>query len=434
MSQSAIEAVRAALATDPSNASLRLVLVELLAADGLHEEAVTEAARVLAAQPGDERALRLLQASSDTLAHRRQHGAVPGPDADDDFDWEGAEESLGPTIPPPFLDDPPFDGVRSDDEDTAIVEPSGPPAPEGRERPRVTFSDVGGLEDVKQRLSESFIQPMRNTAIARVFGSTARGGLLLYGPPGCGKTFIARAVAGELGAQFMALVMTDIMTPYYGETERNIRDVFEQARGRAGATVLFLDEIDALAHKRSTLVEGASWLRSTVNQLLLELDSMQGNNEGLYVLAATNHPWDLDEAFLRPGRLDRAILVPPPDPGAREEILRRTLQSRPVAGVDLPTLVSGTEGFSGADLTYLSTTAAEAAMSESIASNDVRPVTMDHLSRALTEITPSTAEWFASARTVMRFSRDGGRYDDLRRYLASHPGPEERRPRRGWWS
>lgn len=346
------------------------------------------------------------------------------PAAAADYDWSQAEQDLGSDVPPPFIEHTVGDGGEEG------VAPLEPPLP------RVTFEDVGGLENVKARLNESFIQPMRNAAIAQAFKKSLRGGLLLYGPPGCGKTFMARAVAGELEADFMSVVITDVVDGVHGQTEKNIHAVFQEARtsARKSPTVLFLDEIDALALKRSSMSGSSSWLRSTVNELLLEMDSMSGNNDGLYILAATNHPWDLDEAVMRPGRLDRSVLVSPPDPAARGAIMRRQLASRPVAGIHLETLVGGTEGFSGADLEHLVTTASEKAMMDSIQAGQVLPIGMNHLAEAMAEVRPSTAEWLASARNVVRFAADGGRYDDLRDYLEAHDGDQKKSRRKGWWS
>ncbi|MDO5745958.1 MAG: ATP-binding protein, partial [Micrococcaceae bacterium] len=284
--------------------------------------------------------------------------------------------------------------------------------------PVVTLADVGGLQAVKTRLDESFLAPMRNSEIARAFGKSLRGGLLLYGPPGCGKTFLARAVAGELGARFMSVVMTDVLSSYIGQTEKNLKAVFDAARAET-PTVLFLDEVDALGMRRGSLTGSASWLRQMVNQLLLEMDSMAGNNDGLYILAATNHPWDLDEALLRPGRLDRTVLVTPPDVSARTAILHYHLKQRPVAGIDLGSLAGRTEGLSGADLEHLCTTAAEKAMMESIAANEIIPLNMKHMEMALAEVKASTLPWLESARNVVRFSNEHGRYDELASYLRS---------------
>src|SRR3954468_4032019 len=172
-------------------------------------------------------------------------------------------------------------------------------------RPRVTLDDVGGLEAVKERLDAAFLAPLRNPGLRAYYGKSLRGGLLLYGPPGCGKTFLARGVSGELGARFFALGLNDVLDMWLGESERRLHDAFAAAR-RTAPCVLFLDELDALGQKRSHQRRSAG--RNVVNQLLAELDGAQADNNGLFVLAATTHPWDVDPALRRPGRArpDRA--------------------------------------------------------------------------------------------------------------------------------
>ncbi|MGE5719397.1 MAG: ATP-binding protein, partial [Nocardioidaceae bacterium] len=213
----------------------------------------------------------------------------------------------------------------------------------------ITLADVGGLAEVKRRLELSFLAPMRNPELRAQFGKSLRGGLLLWGPPGCGKTFIARALAGELAANFYEVGLSDVLDMYVGSSERNLHSVFDAAR-RNRPCLLFFDEIDALGQKRSHLRHGGSAMRGVVNQMLAELDGASSDNEGIFVLAASNHPWDVDSALLRPGRFDRTVLVLPPDPGAREAILRFHLRGRPAEPLDLRSLAKSTEGFSGADL------------------------------------------------------------------------------------
>jgi SpoVK/Ycf46/Vps4 family AAA+-type ATPase len=285
-------------------------------------------------------------------------------------------------------------------------------------RDRVTLADVGGLEAVKQRLRESFLEPMRHPELAKAFGKTLRGGLVLYGPPGCGKTFMARAIAGELGARFLTASLADILGSHFGETEKNLRALFEHARSLTPA-VLFLDEIDAIGAKRSSIGTGWSGMRAMVDQLLMELDSMTADNDGLFVLAATNSPWEVDPALLRPGRFDRMLLVLPPDEPAREAILRMHLDRRPVAGIDLGELVRSTDGFSGADLEHLVSSAAEQAMLRSIRSGEVQPIGMAELRHVLREVKPSTGAWLAGAKNVVAFANTDGRYDDLAAFLES---------------
>ncbi|EWM17672.1 cell division protein FtsH [Kutzneria sp. 744] len=300
------------------------------------------------------------------------------------FDWAAAEEELG------FLD---------------------------VEEGRITLNDVGGLKAVKERLEAAFLAPMRNPELRRLYGKNTRGGLMLYGPPGCGKTFMARAVAGELGAKFISVTLSDVLDMYIGQSERNLHEMFETAR-RNAPCVLFLDEVDALGQKRSQLRSSA--MRGTVNQLLVELDDVRDSNEGVFVLAATNHPWDVDTALRRPGRFDRTLLVLPPDGEARQAILRYHLKGRHAEGIDIAKLAKRTEGYSGADLAHACDVAAEKALLDSVRSGRTRMIGAKDLEEALKEVRPSTGPWFAAARNVAMFANEGGQYDELLAYMKKH--------------
>jgi SpoVK/Ycf46/Vps4 family AAA+-type ATPase len=179
--------------------------------------------------------------------------------------------------------------------------------------------------------------------------------------------------------------------------------------------VVFLDEVDALALKRSQTA--SSSMRTLINQLLAELDGMEGDNDGVFVLAATNAPWDVDPALQRPGRLDRTMLVLPPDSPARAAILEYHLRDRPIARIDLDDLVAATEHWSGADLEHLCETAAEYAMHDSITTGTVRMIEQKDFRKALGDLRPSTGPWLESARNVAMFANTGGQYDDLAAYL-----------------
>ncbi len=340
-----------------------------------------------------------------------QADAGPGPDAGEvgktsHYDWSQAEDELRDVLPAMFVGD----GDAADSASAGIDEADAYDA----EHTGLTLADVAGMTEVKQRLEAAFLAPMRNPDLRRLFGKSLRGGLLLYGPPGCGKTFIARAVAGELGARFIAVSFADIIDMFVGQSERNIHELFEIAR-RNAPCVLFLDEVDAIGQKRSQLRHTP--MRSAVNQLLLELDDISGNNEGVFLLAATNHPWDVDSALRRPGRFDRTLLVLPPDAAAREGVFRYHLKDRPVAGIDLAKLARQTDGYSGADIAHICETAAERALMDSVRRGEPRMIGPGDLEAAIGEVKPSLGAWFDTARNVALFANENGSYDDLAAYL-----------------
>ena len=424
-----LASLRRAVEAVPHDVGLRRHYARMLLEAGEPARALGEASIALQADPADADALALVTAAAAQLGGDAPGEAtaalgpadVPAPSAPA-FDWRRAETDVGSAIPDPFLDDDESDEDEIDDgedaDDSFARLREGEPVDGadllGGARETVTLADVGGLDDVKARLSQSFLEPMRHPEIAQAFGSTLRGGLLLYGPPGCGKTFLARAVAGELQARFLTVTLSDVLDSYIGQSEKNLHQVFQKAR-RLAPAVLFLDEVDALGGKRSGL--GSSTMRGVVNQLLLEMDSMASDNDGLFVLGATNHPWDIDTALLRPGRFDRSLLVLPPDEPAREAILRHHLEKRIIAGIQLAPIVAKTDGFSGADLEHLCTTAAEKAMTASIAAGEVRPIGMPDLLAALDEVKPSVGPWLSTARNVATYGNADGRYDDLVAYL-----------------
>ncbi|MEF9882857.1 ATP-binding protein [Streptomyces sp. P9-A4] len=418
-----IRSLRAAVAAAPGDVPLRLHFAELLLAEGRADEAVAEAAVALQHAPGDADARALMMramgmppapAPAPEAPVRPEAPAIPPvqPEASTAqppaFDWAAAEQQVQDVVGPRFLEDPQAADGEGAAGDAAAWDVDAPGS--------VRLADVGGMEEVKDRLEAAFLAPMRNPELRKLYGKSLRGGLLLYGPPGCGKTFIARAVAGELGANFLTVSLSDVLDMWIGASEKNIHDIFETAR-RQAPCVVFLDELDALGAKRSR--SHHSGLRNVVNQLLTELDGIASGagNEGVFVLAATNVPWDVDIALRRPGRLDRTLLVLPPDATARESILRYHLRERPIEAVDLGKLVKATEDFSGADLAHVCETAAEAALLDSARSGSVRLISTKDLLGAAKQIKPSTEPWFAAARNVAMFANEGGLYDDLLAHL-----------------
>ena len=425
---SVIAAMQAAVDADPANAALRAHLAGLRLRSGDHKTALSEARAVLLAVPDDTAALavardaaRLAGDDAQAESYGRLLSALQGREP-----WD--LPPAGPPLPEPELELAPERRMRVgriEDEDDAdddpeldedaddLVQALGlAPAAAG-----VTLADVAGMADVRERLELAFLGPLRNPQLRALYGKSLRGGLLLYGPPGCGKTFLARAIAGELGAAFFAVGLDDVLDMWFGQSEQRLHAIFEAAR-RSAPCVIFLDEIDALGQKRSQLRNSGG--RNVVNQLLSELDGVTSDNDGVFVLAATNHPWDVDTALRRPGRLDRTVLVLPPDEPARAEILRRCLREPPTEGVDAHRIAARTDGFSGADLVHLVEVAVEHALADSIRSGSARPVTQKDLDRARKEISGSTRPWFATAHNYALYANQDGTYDDLLTYIRAN--------------
>lgn len=282
------------------------------------------------------------------------------------------------------------------------------------ERPDVAFNDVGGMDHVKNEIRMKIIHPIAHPEIYAAYGKKIGGGILMFGPPGCGKTHLARATAGEVNAAFLAIGISDVLDMWIGQSERNLHDIFEHARSHTPC-VLFFDEVDALGARRSDMRQSAG--RQLINQFLSELDGINGNNEGVLILAATNAPWHLDTAFRRPGRFDRVIFVPPPDAPARAAILRIMLRGKPVADIDVDHVAAKTDGYSGADLKAVVDIAVEAKLQSALASGSPTPITTKDLLKSTKSAKPSTKEWFASARNYALYSNEGGLYDDVLSYL-----------------
>jgi SpoVK/Ycf46/Vps4 family AAA+-type ATPase len=282
------------------------------------------------------------------------------------------------------------------------------------ERPVIAFKDVGGMESVKDEIRLKIIHPLAHPELYRAYGKPIGGGILMFGPPGCGKTHLARATAGEVRAGFVAVGINDVLDMWIGQSERNLHEVFERARSNKPC-VLFFDEVDALGASRSDLRHSSG--RQLINQFLAELDGLQSDNEGVLILAATNAPWHLDPAFRRPGRFDRILFVPPPDQAARAAILRIQLQGKPSADVDFDHLAKKTDGFSGADLKAVVDVAVEGKLREALQAGTPKPITTRDLATAASGLRPTTKEWFATARNHALYANQGGVYDAILKYL-----------------
>ena len=437
-----IRSLREALAASPSNLPLRRLLAETLFAYGHYAEAEQELLAFLRSEPKDE-AVGLLLARTYRAQNKHSPAAIvleqlivrgshrahvelarvllgegnveeavrhyrKALAADASLRDAELSDRLGVDLQPSH------DGEVQDGKLRSAM---GEPDNDLGLRPvrsDVKFVHVGGLAKLKDEIRKKIVLPMQRPDLYRAYGKKTGGGILMYGPPGCGKTFLAKATAGEVDAHFLNVGIHDVLDMWIGKSERNLHAVFVTARQHKPC-VLFFDEVDALGAARNDMKHSAG--RQTINQFLAELDGLGADNDGLLVLAATNAPWHMDSAFRRPGRFDRVIFVPPPDEEARADILRLLLAGKPQENVDHAAIAKKTDRFSGADLKALVDRAIEAKLDDAIASGVPEPLrTKDLLAVAKTQ-KPTTAEWFATAKNYVLYANDAGLYDDLKGYL-----------------
>ena len=278
----------------------------------------------------------------------------------------------------------------------------------------ISFEDVGGMTNIKKEIELKIIRPLQHPELYKAYGKKAGGGILLYGPPGCGKTYIARATAGQVNARFISVGLNDILDMWIGNSEKNLHHIFEIARQKTRCVLCF-DEIDALGASRSDMKQSSG--RHLINQFLQELDGIDGNNEGVLILGATNTPWHLDSAFRRPGRFDRIIFIPPPDAEARESILKLKLRNKPVEAIDYKGLASKIENYSGADIEAIIDIAIEEKLEDSFKDGVPKPLSTKDILTAVKKHKASTSEWFSTAKNFALFANDSGLYDDILTYM-----------------
>jgi transitional endoplasmic reticulum ATPase len=445
-----IAQLRAALAVSPDNAPLRRHLADTLASAGRYSEAVQEYRVLLETSPLDIE-LQLALADSYFQMEKLSEAAVilesliskSSPPAAAcvmyarvalregrvdvavtrykqalEIDPGAADEELSERLGVSLDDE-----YRDDDDEEEIIEGRVRIGSDGvdslfepeLERPRVRFQHVGGMDALKDEIRVKIIYPIEHPEVYQAYGKSLGGGIMLYGPPGCGKTYLARATAGEISASFLSIGINDVLDMWMGNSEKRLHQVFEQARGNT-PSVLFFDEVDALGGRRSDMSSGAG--RQLINQFLAELDGAENSNDGVLVLAATNAPWHVDPAFRRPGRFDRVLFVPPPDESARADILRLHCAGKPTRDIDYAYLAKKTAKYSGADLRAILDLAIEAKLTESIKKGGPPlPITGKDLLRAIKSHRPTTEEWFSSARNYALYANQGGLYDSVLKWL-----------------
>jgi AAA+ superfamily predicted ATPase len=416
---------RAGLARRADDAGLKLGLARAFHQQAKHSHALVIVEDLVKAPDAPARALilhaRLLAGVGEVAQAVEQYkrGVAADPAAaDPDF-----AARLGIKLnPAPPAEEPAWRDSAADDDDevsdgrvrAAWQGGDDADAPAEVERPKITFADVGGMDALKEEIRLKIIYPLTHAEMFKAYGKGVGGGILLYGPPGCGKTHLARATAGEINAGFIAIGIHDVLDMWIGQSERRLHELFEQAR-RNAPCVLFFDEVDALGASRTDMKTSAG--RHLINQFLSELDGVKAANEGVLILGATNAPWHLDSAFRRPGRFDRILFVPPPDAPARAAILRLHLRGKPAADLDPDAVAKKADGFSGADLKAVVDLTVENKLREAMKRGVPEPIRTKDLLAAAAALKPTTKEWFATARNYALYSNQGGAYDDILKYL-----------------
>lgn len=449
MASDPLAALREALRLSPNNVPLRQHLADSLLQSGRADEAETEYREALAMAPHSA-SLKLGLARAYFRLGKNSHALVIAEDLAKSSDAPAAafvlharllvgigevqqaiqEYRRGIELDPSAAD-PEFAArlgidADEDDSDAEVVEgkvragwgdddeePKAAPSVE-IERPKTAFADVGGMDGVKEQIELKIIAPIKHPDLYKAYGKKTGGGILMYGPPGCGKTYLARATAGEIKAAFISVGINEVLDMWIGTSERNLHALFEEARTNTPC-VLFFDEVDALGASRTDMRQHAG--RQLINQFLAEMDGVETSNEGVLILAATNAPWHLDSAFRRPGRFDRILFVPPPDLDARATILELQCKGKPTEKMDYKAVAKKTEHFSGADLKAVVDIAIEKKLTNAMKEGTPRPLTTDDLVAAAKVHKPTTREWFATARNYALYSNQGGAYDEVTNYM-----------------
>jgi transitional endoplasmic reticulum ATPase len=263
-------------------------------------------------------------------------------------------------------------------------------------KPTMRFSDVGGLEELKDAIAMKIIRPLKHPYIYKHFKKKIGGGILMYGPPGCGKSLIAEATAGEANATFFNVKSSDLKGKYVGETEKNIAALFAEARKRQ-PSIIFFDEFEALGADRS---EAGEHQRNAVAQLLTEMNGVGTKDNQILVLAATNEPWSIDLALKREGRFGDSLLVPQPDFSSRIAILGIALQGKPIKDINMEEIAMLTEGYSGADMSAIVGHATDIALKKYFETKYLQDITQADLIEAVQMVKPRVSEWYAKERKM----------------------------------
>ncbi|QKF66691.1 ATP-binding protein (AAA domain) [Arcobacter venerupis] len=279
----------------------------------------------------------------------------------------------------------------------------------------ITFDEVAGLDTLKKKANMKIIMPFQKPELFKKYNKKIGGGILMYGPPGCGKTHFAKAIAGECKASFFHVGIDQILDKWLGNSEKNIAGLFKEARAHKPA-IIFIDEIDALGRKRELLKHSSS--SSVINTFLSQLDGFDSDNEGILIIGATNAPWDVDSAFKRTGRFDTLFFVPPPDDNARESMFKLLLKDIPIYKIDYKKLASETNFYSGADIKGIVDSAIEIALDEILETGNERDIVTEDILASIATNKPTVTEWFDLVNNVLEYANESGEYNDVAEYLA----------------
>lgn len=419
------------LSNDPAHAEARLGLARVAFLQGKTSQAAVRAEQILSDTPSCASAYLLLarihitendlskakavydkgialnRSLADPGIEKDLHGIKPA--SDDDSGRKRAAITSGGSYIESANDE------KSDDDDG---HPRGGAAFDlglaDFEKPKLNFAGVGGMEALKEEIRMKIIYPLQHAELFKAYDKKIGGGVLLYGPPGVGKTLISKATAGEIKANFIALGLHQILDMWIGNSEKNMHEVFELARQNA-PSILFFDEVDALAADRRDLRQSAG--RNLINAFLSEMDGAESDNDGVLVIGATNAPWHIDPAFRRPGRFDRTLFVPPPDESGRAAIIEVMAEKKPIGELDPHALAKKTDGFSGADLKAVFDLATEEVLNHAMKTGKVIPLSTKDLIKAAARHKPTTKAWFESAKNYAMYSNQSGFYDDVLKHL-----------------
>jgi transitional endoplasmic reticulum ATPase len=402
------------LVVEPFDAELRAEYGEVLLQAGETEAALAQFGILSKSAPADARgsqgrarALLALGRRDEALDCYERSRALGGFTPDPQFDQASATDRR--EVPPRLKI---VQGGREDPVSAGKIVELGRVTPE-----RIGFDDIAGLEELKRVIRLQIVEPFLRPSLFARFKKKAGGGVLLYGPPGCGKTMIARAIASECRAEFLSVGISDVLDMYIGESQRKLAAMFTRARA-SQPCVLFFDEIDALAYARSKAQ--SEHTRQIVNEFLTQLDGIGNDNQGVLVLAATNMPWDVDSAMKRPGRFSRQVFVPPPDAAARAHMVQLKLRGVPHADVDAGAVAQATLHFSGADIDGLLEVAKDRVIEDHVQGMTERVITQVDLVQAAEGLHPSTLDWLRTASNLVKYAGADDSYRDVDRYLRSN--------------